>query len=270
LFLGDTFFAKALKLQGFAYNESPFGIPPHNVRWFRAGKNVGHTCLDRLKVPLWANPRHHSCWILSPGGRVEGYHFRIQRGQSVLCHGNHIGSAATLGQSVPLTLRGLVGERQFWVYVYALFLYWALPGVAASLGFILGAGVYLTAIDPEALLTADRSFAVVAFASIPAALTSAYVTARLSLLLPAIAAGEELSISAAWKRSTGNVMKIAAAFLVAVGIFFLFQQMIVEMAKLASATFIALIASIAIIVVTFCQALINGTVAGSIYRQLQQ
>jgi hypothetical protein len=181
-----------------------------------------------------------------------------------------VGSAATLGQSVPLTLRGLVGERQFWVYVYALFLYWALPGVAASLGFILGAGVYLTAIDPEALLTADRSFAVVAFASIPAALTSAYVTARLSLLLPAIAAGEELSISAAWKRSTGNVMKIAAAFLVAVGIFFLFQQMIVEMAKLASATFIALIASIAIIVVTFCQALINGTVAGSIYRQLQQ
>jgi hypothetical protein len=45
--------------------------------------------------------------------------------------------------------------------------------------------------------------------------------------------------------------------------------LIVAMAQLASATFIALIASLAIIVVTFCQALLNGTVAGSIYRQLR-
>jgi hypothetical protein len=56
---------------------------------------------------------------------------------------------------------------------------------------------------------------------------------------------------------------------VAVGIFFIFQQLIVAMAQLASATFIALIASLAIIVVTFCQALLNGTVGGSIYRQLR-
>jgi hypothetical protein len=179
-----------------------------------------------------------------------------------------VGSATTLGQPVPLTLRGLVGERQFWVYVYALFIYWALPGFAAMLGLVLGLALYLTGIDPTAFETNDGWMTATAFSSIPAVLISAYVTARLSLLLPAIAAGEQLSISAAWKRSTGNVFKIAAAFMIAVGVFFIFQQLIVEMAKLASATFIALVASLAIIFVTFCQALLNGTVAGSIYRQL--
>jgi hypothetical protein len=180
-----------------------------------------------------------------------------------------VGSATTLGQPVPLTLRSLIGEKQFWVYVYALFIYWALPGFAASLGLVMGLALYLIGVDPTAFETNDGWMAATVFASIPAVLGSAYVTARLSLLLPAIAAGEQLSISAAWKRSTGNVFKIAAAFLVAVGIFFIFQQLIVAMAQLASATFIALIASLAIIVVTFCQALLNGTVAGSIYRQLR-
>jgi hypothetical protein len=180
-----------------------------------------------------------------------------------------VGSATTLGQPVPLTLRGLVGERQFWVYVYALFISWALPVLAAFFGFSLGLAAYLTALDTDAFSTYERSYAALAFASLPAALASAYITARLSLLLPAIAAGEKLSLSAAWRRSTGNVMKIAAAFLAAVGVFFLFQKLIVEMAQLASATFIAVVASLAIIAVTFCQALINGTVAGSIYRQLK-
>lgn len=181
-----------------------------------------------------------------------------------------VGSATLLGQSIPLSLRGLFIHRQFWVYVYALFLYWALPGLAASTGFLVGIGFYLTAFDPDAFLTAEseRAMLAVMFSSIPAVVASAYVTARLSLLLPAIAAGEKLSIASAWNRSTGNVMKIAGAFLVALGVLFVCQQLIVEMAKLTSAAFVALIASVAIIIVTFCQALINGTVAGSIYRQL--
>jgi hypothetical protein len=179
-----------------------------------------------------------------------------------------VGSAVTLGQPVPLTLWGLIKERQFWRYVIALFLYWLLPSMAGGLAFALGITVYVLSFDPGAFASYDQIMLAIFFSAIPAALACAYVTARLAMLLPAIAAGERVDIAVAWNRASGNVVKIAAALLIAVGALFLCQQAVADIAKFADKTIVVIVASIAVIAITFCQSLLNGTLAGAIYRQL--
>lgn len=96
-------------------------------------------------------------------------------------------------------------EGQFWRYCLSIFLVWIIPAIASSIVFLLG-GVFSEMGGSFTPLSLAGEFV----SLLAAVAVFIYIYARLSLLLPAVAIGENISVETAWLRSEGNVWKIVS------------------------------------------------------------
>lgn len=184
-----------------------------------------------------------------------------------------IGSAVAIGIPLPNSFIGIVRERQFWTYMFATLIFWALPLLASIIMFILilpvmGSGVA----ELSEALTRDGNLSNVwpTFLVVTALPLWAYLycAVRLSLLMPALAAGEKIALGKAWLRAKGNVLNMFFAFVLAIALFTVAERLVVVLANQIPATFVMVAASIIVFAIAFGQSLVSGVLAGVLYKNL--
>lgn len=129
-------------------------------------------------------------------------------------------SSRALGIEVPTLASALVNDRQFWRYVWGGVVCLFLMGLVVFAIFIAG-----VAMVPNLPLSGVRNVSEIDLrplygAAVVGAVLSALLSVRLSLVLPAVIAGEKVSVAASWKRTRGITVKLALAAVVALGGFY--------------------------------------------------
>lgn len=168
--------------------------------------------------------------------------------------------AMASGVAAPSHAIKLVTVRAFWVYLGSSFACFLIPLLAAAVpaSFAISDPSLLVGGDPEALAWLALSIAI-----------WTWLTLRLSLVLPAIAAGEPFSLRRSWRLTRGNTAAIGVCLLLAVVPVSLLQHAMVEtvVASAEDSTTVAAIGVALGLAMTIVQAVAYGTVTGVAFKR---
>jgi hypothetical protein len=135
-------------------------------------------------------------------------------------------SARALGIDIPPLASAMMNERQYWRYVGGGI---ACMFVSSMLGFIafmivmtIGGQVPSAGVASTQELAAPVMFASFGLAAVATGLMSI----RLFMVLPAVVAGEKISLTESWKRTKGITIKLAIAIAISLGGFFALQLLV--------------------------------------------
>lgn len=129
-------------------------------------------------------------------------------------------SSRALGIEVPTLASALVNDRQFWRYVWGGVVCLFLMGLVVLAIFIAGVAMVPNLPLPGVRNVSEIDLRPLYGAAVVGAVLSALLSVRLSLVLPAVIAGEKVSVAASWKRTRGITVKLALAAVVALGGFY--------------------------------------------------
>lgn len=132
-------------------------------------------------------------------------------------------SARALGIEVPTLASGMVNDRQFWRYVWGGVVCMFLIGIVMLAVFVTG--LYMTPNLPLPGIKAAGPFdpTLIYIAAIVGTALSALLSVRLSLVLPAVIAGERVSVAGSWRRTRGITTKLVITAALVLGGFYVLQ-----------------------------------------------
>jgi hypothetical protein len=135
-------------------------------------------------------------------------------------------SARALGIEIPTLASSLVNDRQFWRYVWGAVACTSLVALVVLAVFLGGLSTMPEIPLPGGPLTGTFDPMPLYIAAAAGAVLSALLSVRLSLVLPAIIAGEKVSIVGSWKRTRGITTKLVITAILALGGFYVLQLIV--------------------------------------------
>jgi hypothetical protein len=135
-------------------------------------------------------------------------------------------SARALGIEIPTLASSLVNDRQFWRYVWGAVACTSLVALVVLVVFLGGLSTMPEIPLPGVPLTGTFDPTPLYIAAAVGAVLSALLSVRLSLVLPAIIAGEKVSIAGSWRRTRGITTKLVATAILALGGFYVLQLIV--------------------------------------------
>lgn len=132
-------------------------------------------------------------------------------------------SARALGIEIPTLASALVNDRQFWRYVWGGVVCTFLLGLAMFAVFLGGLSMMPNIPLPGVKSTVPFDPTPLYIAAIVGVILSALLSVRISMVLPAVVAGEKVSVVGSFRRTRGITIKLVLAAIAALGGFYLLQ-----------------------------------------------
>lgn len=179
-----------------------------------------------------------------------------------------VGQTAAQGVELPPSMSSLYGQSRFWKYVGVSVLCSIISFSVLAVGllatFLLSGIPFL----PAGAEPSEAAIGVSMVGLLASVMVSVYVTFKLFLVTPAMAAGHPFSLSGSWRNTVGNLPRLMAALFVSIVPVGLVQSAVDATAKAAEGTAWMVAGSIFVILFAAIQALLTGAVGGITYRKL--